>query len=97
MSIKMKSLYINTFCVVIHTVGRPSARRLMLTPEALLDSMVGGGGAEEEEEESQHEAPPEDVLVISLGVVNDCPGMLSEQKVCSVHSHKLKLLTLLLY
>jgi hypothetical protein len=26
-------------------------------------------------------APLEDVLVISLGVVNDCPGMLHEQKV----------------
>ena len=33
---------------------------------------------EPEEMENQFS---EDVLVISLGIVNDCPGMLNEQKV----------------
>lgn len=37
--------------------------------------------AKDESEEAEGNVISDDVLVISLGIVNECPGMLSEQKV----------------
>ncbi len=48
----------------------------MLSPELILDM-----GEPDEEDTAPTAAPPDDVLVVSLGIINDCPGMLTEQKV----------------
>ncbi len=52
--------------------GKAKQRLLMLTD---------GINGESEEKETPNPALPEDVLVVSLGIINDCPGMLSENKV----------------
>lgn len=41
----------------------------------------GINGESEDKEAASTLALPEDVLVVSLGIINDCPGMLSENKV----------------
>ena len=50
-------------------------RRLMLTPDLGLDE------ADDSDSSHSHTAP-DDVLVVTLGVINECPGMLSEYQVC---------------
>ena len=48
---------------------------LLLLPDGINGESEDGDG-------TTSPALPEDVLVVSLGIINDCPGMLSENKVC---------------
>lgn len=52
-------------------------KRLMLSPDSAHDEIDDHG-----EGSLTQNSSPEDVLVVSLGVVNECPGMLSEHRVC---------------
>ena len=63
-------------------------KRLLLTPE------FGGGEEEDDPDGSSDTYQPEEVLVVSMGVVNECPGMLTEQKVRPVSGEGLYLTTL---
>ena len=62
-----------THHIIEHFSGK-TKQRLLLLPEGI-------NGESDEREGAQSQALPEDVLVVSLGIINDCPGMLSESKV----------------
>ncbi len=57
------------------SAGKARQRLLLLTADILADH------ESDEREATPTPGPPEDVLVISLGVINECPGMLTENKV----------------
>ena len=59
--------------IMEHYTGK-TKQRLLLLPDGI-------NGESEDTEGTQSQATPEDVLVVSLGIINDCPGMLSESKV----------------
>ena len=59
--------------IIEHYTGK-TKQRLLLLPDGI-------NGESEDREGTQSQATPEDVLVVSLGIINDCPGMLSESKV----------------
>ena len=59
--------------IMEHYTGK-TKQRLLLLPDGI-------NGESEDREGTQSQATPEDVLVVSLGIINDCPGMLSESKV----------------
>ena len=56
-------------------------KRLLLTPDTAAGGRGGGGDPSDDESDKPPLSQVEDVLVISLGVVNECPGMMHEQKV----------------
>ena len=62
-----------THHIIEHFSGK-TKQRLLLLPEGI-------NGESEDREGTQSQALPEDVLVVSLGIINDCLGMLSESKV----------------
>ena len=58
----------------MYFAGREKKRGINL----LMPDVVSG---EDQEEGETQSLVPQEVLVISLGIANECPGMLAEQKV----------------
>ena len=85
------SFYVSFFLIGQHSdlvMFIPERDRRRLLPNHL--ELPGVSGSDSDDATTPSSGHVEDVLVLSLGVPTECPGMLSEHKVCSAELAALK-------